>query len=65
MLALLCALALSSMESNDMTPCQELANAIAAEQDPERKAALEERFKQECPVEDPQGSGGHGSTVPK
>jgi len=46
-----------------MTPCEELAAAIKAEQDPAAKAALEERYKAEC-VEDPQGSGGHGPTVP-
>ena len=63
MFALLCALALTSMESNDMTPCEELAAAIKAEQDPAARAALEEQYKAEC-VEDPQGSGGHGHTMP-
>lgn len=63
MLALLCALALSSMSENDMTRCDEIAAALASPKlSAEERAALEREQAEKCTPSD--DSGGHGPTVP-
>ena len=58
MLLFLCALALTSICEIDMK-CEDYPAAIAAEQDPVKRAALEDQYKTQCPVESG-ASGPHG-----
>lgn len=46
-----------------MTPCEDLKARTEAEQDPAKKALLQEQYEREC--NDPTGSGGHGPVVPE
>ena len=64
-LSFLCALALTSICEIDMK-CEDYPAAIAAEQDPVKKAELEAQYKTQCPVESgtSDDSGGHGPVVP-
>ena len=59
MFALLCALALTSMESNDMTRCEEIANELLNPRlTAERRAELEQEQAEKCAPATDSGNNG-------